>query len=194
MDDIKSKVCPHCAEENIYKADSPEPKVCSFCGEKFEDELHELNQKRYILIASIIFGVVLLMAGIIYLIINTIKVNNNGSPLTIQRTPIKIMTPDVIDWSQAKNYLGERKSVCGLVTGTNYDSTINGEPTFLDMGKKYPDPTRFTVLIWGNQRINFSFKPEDFYANKNICVTGLILDNKGSTEIEVQTPSQIAVQ
>ena len=194
MNDMRSKVCPHCGKEIIYKADSSEPKLCSFCGEEFEDGLPGSNQKQNILIVSLIFGIILLIAGIGYMIIQTIKVDNNGTPQLNQPTSSKILTPEPIDWSQARNHLGERKSVCGQVAGTNHASTIKGEPTFLDMGRKYPDPTRFTVLIWGDQRINFSFKPEDFYANKNICVTGLILDHKGSTEIEVQTPSQITVQ
>ena len=46
-----------------------------------------------------------------------------------------------IDWSVANQYSGESKTVCGPVMDTNYATSSNGQPTFLNVGKKYPDPS-----------------------------------------------------
>jgi DNA/RNA endonuclease YhcR with UshA esterase domain len=99
-----------------------------------------------------------------------------------------------ISWDQAKYHIGERTTVSGPVISTNYATNTNGQPTFLDIGRAYPDSNRFEVLIWGNNRHNFGFAPESYYRGKSICVTGLIQEYNGVAEIEVSTPSQIQVQ
>jgi len=99
-----------------------------------------------------------------------------------------------ISWSEAIDHVGERLTVCGSVVDTKYAGTSNGKPTFLNLGKKYPDPDRFTVLIWGDDRDNFESAPESYYSDKYIYVTGLIEEYSGIAEIQVSTPSQICVK
>ena len=98
---------------------------------------------------------------------------------------------DVISWSEAKYHIGERLTVHGPVISTYYASTSNGQPTFLNIGKDYPDPGRFTVVIWGKNRSNFPQAPEVYYSGKMIYVTGLIEEYEGVAEIAVSSPSQI---
>ena len=194
MNEIKTKVCPHCARENIYQNDASEPKICGFCGKKFEEEPHDLDQKRYLVIMGIVFGIVLFIALIVFLIFNNTKLDYYGSQASTQITSTKKIQSNEINWDQAKNFIGESKTVCGPVVSTKYASSIQGEPTYLDLGTKNPDPARLTVIIWGDQRTSFSFKPEEFYAQKDICVSGLIVDYKGIAEIEIKTPTQITIQ
>ena len=78
--------------------------------------------------------------------------------------------------------------------GATYASGSNGKPTFLNVGKDYPDPARFTVLIWGENRGKFSPAPEIQYKGKTIYVYGLIELYKGSPEIVITSPSQIQIQ
>lgn len=101
--------------------------------------------------------------------------------------------PAGISWDQAINHVGEHATVCGLVVGTMYAKDSRGQPTFLNIGRDYPDPDRFTVLIWGENRGNFSPPPEDAYAGKTICATGLIETYRGTAQIEARTPSGIQV-
>lgn len=98
-----------------------------------------------------------------------------------------------IQWDEAINHVGEQGTVCGPVLDANYASTSNGQPTFLNLGRAYPDPDRFTVLIWGSNRGKFSPPPEQVYAGKTICATGLIEEYQGSAEIEAKTPDNIAI-
>ena len=96
-------------------------------------------------------------------------------------------------WHEAKDHIGERTTVCGPVAGTKYGSTSSGKPTWLNMGKDYPSSERFVVFIWGENRGNFPQPPESYYADKDICVTGLIVEYEGVPEIEVTSPEQIQI-
>jgi len=101
---------------------------------------------------------------------------------------------DEISCHEAKNHIGERTTVYGTVVDTHYASGSSGKPTFLNMCYPYPDPNRFTVVIWGENRGKFSQPPEDYYDGKTIYVTGLIKEFKDVPEIEVTSPSQIHEQ
>ncbi len=101
--------------------------------------------------------------------------------------------PGAIPWDQAYEYVGDGATIEGPVVGTSYASGIRERPTFLNIGKPYPDPNRFTVVIWGDNRGNFPFAPEVEYDNKTICVTGLIETYKGSPQIIANRPSDIEI-
>ncbi len=77
--------------------------------------------------------------------------------------------------------------------GTRYASGSSGQPTFLNVGRDYPNPDRFTVVIWGDTRDNFPFAPEVEYDNRTICVTGLIETFEGVPQIIADTPSDIEI-
>jgi hypothetical protein len=102
--------------------------------------------------------------------------------------------PETISWSDAGNYVNQSKTVCGPVLRATFSQTTNGQPTYLDLGRAYPDPTRFSILIWGNQRANFSAEPENLYRGKTICATGKIASYRGTLEMEVRTATQIQVK
>jgi hypothetical protein len=88
--------------------------------------------------------------------------------------------------------IGKVATITGHVVGTKYASSSLGSPTFLDVGSRYPNPGRFTVVIWLENRANFG-KPENRYRDKTICVHGYIRSYQGTPEIEASSPSQIAV-
>jgi DNA/RNA endonuclease YhcR with UshA esterase domain len=93
--------------------------------------------------------------------------------------------------AQAAQHVGERTTVCGIVASTKYLSSSRSKPTFLNIGKPYPDED-FTVVIWPEDRAKFGH-PEDTMLNKNICVTGLIELYKGKPEIIARSANQIAI-
>jgi DNA/RNA endonuclease YhcR with UshA esterase domain len=98
-----------------------------------------------------------------------------------------------IDWSEASSHMGETVTVEGPVVGTMYADTSNGEPTFLNVGADYPDSSRFTVVIWGEDRSNFDGPPEDAYSGQTIRVTGTISDYQGVSQMEISSPSDIEI-
>jgi len=94
--------------------------------------------------------------------------------------------------AQDSKHVGKYEKVCGQVTSTYYADENKGIPTFINLDKPYPDQI-FTVMVWGSDRKNFKFKPEDFYRDKEICVEGEIKDYKGVAEIIIKTPKEVAM-
>ena len=129
---------------------------------------------------------------------NTVTITMNSDktitacfePLDDSQGP-KELPPGSIVWDEAKYHVGERTTVCGPVIDATWASGSNGKPTFLNLGNPYPDPDRFTIVIWIQNRSNFPQVPEDYYLGKTICVTGLITEYNGIPQIEVSYPSEI---
>jgi hypothetical protein len=96
-------------------------------------------------------------------------------------------------WQEAGSYAGQSVCICGPVADGNYAEGSKGRPTFLNVGARYPDPDRFTILIWGEHRGAFPAPPEQFYPGKQVCVTGTVRAYRGSMEVEAQKAGQIVV-
>ncbi len=91
---------------------------------------------------------------------------------------------------EAHKYIGDVKTVCGKVVESRFASSSRGHPTFLNIDRPYSNPI-FTIVIWGNDRINFDSPPEVYYLYESICVTGLIQSPDGVVQIEIKDPKQI---
>jgi hypothetical protein len=97
-----------------------------------------------------------------------------------------------IPFSEAKNHVGERSTVCGIVVDAHFVSSGKGQPTFLHFGEAYPNQI-FTVVIWGRDRAKFG-RPEMKYLEKDICVTGKITSYLRVPEIEASEADQIRMR
>jgi DNA/RNA endonuclease YhcR with UshA esterase domain len=91
--------------------------------------------------------------------------------------------------AEAKDHVGETRTVCGKVVGTHYAVKSKGEPTFLNLDEPYPKEV-FTISIWGSDRAKFG-AAETKYKDANVCVTGKITSYRGKPEIIATEPSQI---
>jgi hypothetical protein len=94
--------------------------------------------------------------------------------------------------AEAKDHVGETRTVCGQVASTSYAAQSKGQPTFPNLDEPYPKEI-FTILIWGSDRAKFG-TPETKYKNATICVTGKITIYRGTADIIATDPSQIAQQ
>ena len=79
--------------------------------------------------------------------------------------------------------LGQAATIRGPVVSAVYAEETNASPTYLNMGRDYPSPKRFTVVIFGDDRKNFRGAPEDAYAGKDIAVEGEVSEFDGVTQI-----------
>ncbi|MBC7294034.1 MAG: DNA-binding protein [Thermoleophilia bacterium] len=91
------------------------------------------------------------------------------------------------------DHVGEKVTIEGPVASTKWASSSKGAPTFLNIGRPYPDPDRLTVLIWEEYRSRFPAPPEEMYAGHVIRVTGVVSVYKGVAEIEVKRPDQMEI-
>jgi hypothetical protein len=91
-----------------------------------------------------------------------------------------------ISWQQARRSIGEMVRVKASVASAVYARSTNGRPTFLNLGHAYPSRNRLTVLIWGEDRVNFPYAPERMFARgRTICAQGFVSRYDGVPQIEV---------
>ncbi len=108
---------------------------------------------------------------------------------TVKPTPF-----GAINWDRAHNYGSQSKTVCGPVVGENAPKDTPGNPTFIEVGARAPDPNHFIVLIYGDHRAAFPQPLESYYLGKNVCATGTITLNQGVAEMELSAPAQLSAQ
>jgi len=102
--------------------------------------------------------------------------------------------PRSIRWQDAENHVGEQRRVRGPVISTKYARGSTGRPTFLNVGRAFPNPNRFTVVIWGRNRDRFPAPPENLYRGEYICVRGRIRLFEGVPETFLSSPGNIEVR
>jgi hypothetical protein len=93
-----------------------------------------------------------------------------------------------ISAKDAPTHIGETVTVCDKVYSTKLIDGSN--MTLLNLGGYYPNQL-LTVVIKGADRSKFKDAPESFYKDKNICVTGKIVDYKGKPEIVISGPDEV---
>jgi hypothetical protein len=98
-----------------------------------------------------------------------------------------------VSWQKAVSLEGSVATLVGRVASTKFASSSNGSPTFLDVGRAYPNPARLSIVIWIENRASFG-RPEVKYRGRTICVRGLVSDYAGSPEIIARSPSQITIK
>jgi hypothetical protein len=96
----------------------------------------------------------------------------------------------IIKGEDSKKNIGKTVTVCGKIFTSSYLDKTKTKPTLLNLGGAYPDQM-LTIMIPEEYRKNFSFKPEDYFVEKVVCVTGKIIDYKGNPEIIITSPSEI---
>ena len=97
-----------------------------------------------------------------------------------------------IGTAQVKYFFGETVTVCGQVVATKYKINGKSDPTYINLDKKWPE-TVFTLMVFGKDRINFSYKPEEFLTDKKICVTGKVGEFNGTPQIIATDETQIQI-
>jgi len=94
--------------------------------------------------------------------------------------------------SQAKYYIGEETTVCGTAVSTKFNKNGKANPTYINLDKKFPNH-EFTVVIFGKNRMNFSFEPEQYLYGRKICVTGKVEEWKGIPQMIIEQEDAIEV-
>lgn len=113
-------------------------------------------------------------------------------PPTVPTTAAPITCPGPVSWDQAAQHMGETQLVQGSVRSVSYHPETNGAPTFVNIGADYPDPARFQVVVWGDDRGAFPGGPEAaFTVGSTTCVTGAITSYNGVAQMEISMPAAI---
>jgi endonuclease G, mitochondrial len=93
--------------------------------------------------------------------------------------------------TQAQIYMGkgERVTVCGTVVSTKLSSKGN---IFINLDKQFPNQV-FSISIFKDKTVNFTYKPEEFLKGKKICVTGIITKYNGTPTMNIENEKAIKV-
>lgn len=89
-----------------------------------------------------------------------------------------------IQTSQASNYIGEYKTVCGRVAQIKEFS----RGIYLNFDNYYPSQN-LTAIIWSNDIYNFG--DVDRYVGSDICISGKIKSYRGTPQIELSSLEQV---
>ncbi len=108
-------------------------------------------------------------------------------PAATQPATTSASVPE-ITWDEAGKHVGETVTVTGPVKGTHV--TTGGKALVLNIGKDFPDPTRFTVMINTDEKNPAA--PET-YADKTVSVTGKIVLYRKVPEIKTD-PAGVTVE
>ncbi len=100
--------------------------------------------------------------------------------VSLSYSPAVALTP-----RQAARKVGRTKTVCGKVASTKYARYSSGGPTFLNLGRAYPNEI-FTIVIWREYRSLYPRAPHKMFRNKTVCVRGRISRYAGTPQIEAR--------
>lgn len=97
-----------------------------------------------------------------------------------------------IKLQDVSKHIGDSVTVCGEVDDMRYFENSKNQPTFLNIGGKYPQQL-LTVVVWGEVRKLFNGDLDNM-KKKIICITGRIILYKERPEIIITSPAQIEIQ
>lgn len=105
-------------------------------------------------------------------------------PIALERGQVSV--------DKAKNYIGNRCTVCGTVVATRFNASSKSQSTYINLDYTFPNQV-FTVVIYGGDRVNFSYLPEVFLKGKQICVRGEVDQFNGTPQIVVKNEKKIRI-
>jgi hypothetical protein len=91
-----------------------------------------------------------------------------------------------------EKHLGEVVTVCDKIYDIKAGKESDAEPIFIKMGGSFPRHN-VTVRISAEDRKNFTENPETVYAQKDVCITGRVINIKGKLYIVISKPTEIQI-
>ncbi len=125
---------------------------------------------------------------------NIIEAETDYKPFLPQKgrsdiVPIRDLPKNCVNTVQARKFVGKDKKVkvCGTVVSTHKSKKGH---VFINLDKSFPNQI-FSITIWASNIVNFSYKPESELTGKRICVTGKVIDYKGTPSMYIESEKQI---
>lgn len=105
----------------------------------------------------------------------------------------ELAAQDTIRIEDVSKHIGDSVTICSKIFGGIYMEKSKSQPTFLNMGAAYPNQL-LTIVIWKDARKYFKKPPETALLNREICITGKIIEYNGKPEIVFQKPEQMFIK
>jgi len=88
-----------------------------------------------------------------------------------------------IPWNHASEYAGTVQRVCGPLVSDGQSE----DDVFLDLGLSYPDPGRFTIVVWDVGAL------EPIAYGSTLCTSGRIVLYNAVPQIQLRDPGKIEI-
>lgn len=111
---------------------------------------------------------------------------------SVAPAPLMVLEKGQVSATNAKNYVGNRCTVCGTVVSTRFLANSKSQATYLNLDYNFPNQV-FTIVISGEDRVNFPYLPEVFLKNKQVCVRGEVQKFNGTPQIEVRNAKKLKI-
>ena len=98
----------------------------------------------------------------------------------------RISAQSIIPAKNAAKYFGHKIKVCDKV----YSGSHTSDGTLLYLGEEYPKQL-LTLIIKTSDLSKFKGHPDIDFKGKDICITGVVVNDKGKPAIIVTDPKQI---
>lgn len=96
-----------------------------------------------------------------------------------------------IEWRNAKDHVDQRVALIGVVKDYRYMPNTRGEPTFINIGERFPNKDRLTVVVWGSDREKFGMALSDRLVGRTVCVIGTVTMRDNSPQISIKWPREL---
>lgn len=100
---------------------------------------------------------------------------------------------NTIKLEDVAKHVGDSVKICGKVYGIRFVSTVQNEPTFINLGANFPNQL-LTIVIWSDVRKTFTRMPEELFKDKEVCVTGKIELYKERPQVVVRDKGQLVLK
>ena len=88
-----------------------------------------------------------------------------------------------IAWNEAATHAGTTQRVCGPLFGTGNSN----DDVFLDLGRDYPDPARFQIVLWDVGTL------DPIPAGATLCTSGQVTLYEGVAQIELRSANLVEI-
>lgn len=88
-----------------------------------------------------------------------------------------------IAWNEAANHVGTSQRVCGPLLGIGSSE----DDVFLNLGRDYPDPARFTIVLWDVGGVQ---APR---SGATLCASGVISTYEGVAQMELRSVGAVEI-
>ncbi|WP_418606680.1 hypothetical protein [Georgenia sp. SUBG003] len=103
------------------------------------------------------------------------------SPAPAGETAVEEPPDGGIPWSDAASFVGTNQRVCGPLADVGYSN----DDVFLNIGRNYPDPGRFTIVLWDIGGV------EPISPGTTLCTEGDITLFEGVPQIQQWTANSV---
>lgn len=115
----------------------------------------------------------------------------DGDPNAGEVPPLGAPLPKgMFNSAQAKYHVGKTVTVCGTVVSTR--TTVKAKAIYLNFDTKSPNE-EFYATIWQNNEVNFSYDPEQWLLNKQVCVTGKVTMYDEIARISINNEKEVVL-